>query len=65
MKKNWIKPLLVAIIVFPLSLFMDLIMRKELNYFYAILLSIVFGITFYLLQIFVSYFPLKGYKKRH
>ena len=63
--KKWIKPLLVAVIIFPLSLLMDLIMGKELNYFYAILLSIFFGALFYLLQNFLSYLPLKREKKRY
>ena len=62
--KKWAKPLLVAIIIFPLSLLMDLIMRKELNYFYALLLSIFFGSVFYLLQSFVSYLPLNKIKKK-
>lgn len=61
--KKLFKPLLVAVIIFPLSLFMDLILGKELNYFYAILLSIFFGAVFYLLQIFVGYLPLNKKKK--
>jgi len=56
--KKWIKPLLVAVIIFPLSIFMDIIMGREFNYPFAFLLSIIFGITFFLLQIVVSYFPL-------
>ena len=62
--KKWAKPLLVAVIIFPLSLLVDLIMRKELNYLYAILLSIFFGAVFYLLQNFVAYLSFKRGKKK-
>jgi len=62
--KKWAKPLLVAVIIFPLSLLVDLIMRKELNYLYAILLSIFFGTIFYLLQNFVTYLPFNRSKKK-
>jgi len=62
--KKLFKPLLVAVIIFPLSLFMDVILGKELNYLYAILLSIFFGAVFYLLQSFVYYLPFNRVKKK-
>ncbi len=61
--KKFFKPLLVAVIIFPLSLLMDVILEKELNYFYALLLSIFFGAVFYLLQNFACYLPLNKKKK--
>jgi hypothetical protein len=51
----WVKPLLVAIIIFPLSLLIDLVMSRELDYAYALFLAIIFGGVYFLLEFLLDY----------
>jgi len=51
----WIKPLIVAIIIFPLSLLVDFITRRELDYGYAFLLAIVFSGIYLGLEFLLNY----------
>jgi hypothetical protein len=55
-KRNlWIRPVIVGIIIFPLSLFMDVLMSRELSYGYAFVLAIVVGLTFFVLEYLINY----------
>jgi len=60
-KRNlWIRPVIVGIIIFPLSLFMDVLMGKELSYGYAFILAIVVGLIFFVLESLINYRIEKG-----
>lgn len=54
-RRIWVKPILVAIIIFPLSLLMDLVMGRELDYGYAFLLAIIFGGVYIVLEFLLNY----------
>lgn len=55
-KRNlWIRPVIVGVIIFPLSLFMDLVMGKRIDYIYAFVLAIVVGIVFFVLECLMNY----------
>ncbi len=51
----WVKPLLITIIIFPLSLLIDLVMGMELDYGYAFVLAIIFGGLYLVLELLLDY----------
>jgi len=51
----WIRPVIVGVIIFPLSLFMDFLMGKELNYGYAFVLAVFIGLIFFVLEYIMNY----------
>lgn len=59
MRNPWIVASIVVVITFIFSLIVDFITGKSLDYGYAILLAVIFGIVFFALQYLFNYMTRK------
>ena len=55
MRNPRVVAIIVAVVTFILSLIVDFITRKSLDYGYAILLAVIFGAVFFALQSLFNY----------
>ena len=54
-RNPWVITIIVAVVMFILSLIEDFITGKTLDYGYAILLAVIFGAVFFVLQYLFNY----------
>lgn len=54
-RKLYVKPIIVGIIVFFVSLIMDVLMGKSVDYGYALMIALFFAVVYFLFQYFLNY----------
>jgi len=55
LRKLYVKPIIVWIIVFFVSLVVDVLMGKPADYGYALMIALFFAIVYFLFQYFLDY----------
>jgi Na+/glutamate symporter len=55
LRKLYVKPIIVGIIVFFVSLIVDKLMGKSADYDYAFMIGIFFAVVYFLIQYFLNY----------
>lgn len=55
LRKLYVKPIIVWIIVFFVSLIVDKLMGKPADYGYAFMIALFFAVVYFLIQYFLNY----------
>jgi len=55
LRKLYIKPIIVGITVFFVSLIVDVLMGKPVDYGYALMIALFFAVVYFLFQYFLDY----------
>jgi O-antigen/teichoic acid export membrane protein len=55
LKKLYFKPIIVGIIVFFVSLIVDVLMGKSADYGYAFMIALFFAVVYFLFQYYLDY----------
>ena len=54
-RRLYIKPIIVGIIVFFVSLFVDVLMGKSVDYGYALMIALFFAVVYFLFEYYLDY----------
>jgi len=63
-RRLYIKPIIVGVIVFFVSLIVDVLMGKSVDYGYALMISLFFAIVYFLFEYYLDYRAEKLRKSR-
>ena len=55
LRKLYIKPIIVGIIIFFVSLIMDVLMGESVSYGYAFMVALFFAVVYFLFQYYLDY----------
>ena len=55
LKKLYFKPIIVGVIIFFVSLIVDVLMGESADYGYAFMIALFFAVVFFLIQYFWDY----------
>jgi len=55
LRKLYIKPIIVGIIVFFVSLIVDVLMRKPVDYGYGFMIALFFAVVYFLFEYYLNY----------
>jgi predicted Na+-dependent transporter len=55
LKKTYIKPIIVGVIILFVSIIVDKLMGKSADYGYAFMIAIFFAVVYFLIQYFLNY----------
>jgi len=62
-RKLHVKPIIVWIVVFFVSLTMDVLMGKSVDYSYAFMIAVFFGVVYFLFEYYLDYRAAKVRKR--
>jgi len=63
-RNPYVKPIIVGVIVFFVSLIVDVLMGKPVDYGFAFMIALFFAVVYYLFQYFLDYRVAK-LRRRH
>jgi len=64
LKKLYIKPIIVGVIIFFVSLIVDVLMGRSVEYGYAFMIALFFAVVYFLFQYYLDYRAKKLRRRR-
>jgi hypothetical protein len=64
LRKLYVKPIIVGIVVFFVSLIVDVLIGKPVDYGYGFMIALFFGVVYFLFEYYLDY-KAKKLRKHH